>query len=140
MSAESDVSTGRERPSELLAVRVAALLVAGEAVALLGLAVAEFTAVDGGRLAVALTSGAFFVLYALGLLFAARGLVRLRRWSRSPVVLAQLIQLGVAWSFHGGSTWWVAALLATAALGVLVVVFSATTTHLLFEDGGGPAG
>lgn len=116
----------------LLGIKAAVVVVALESAALLAFGVAEFTKVDPAHASVAVTSGGFFVLYAAGLALAARALLRLRGWSRGPVVLAQFIQLGVAWSFFGHDTKGVAVLLAIAALGVLVVVLSPTTTDLLY--------
>ena len=55
-------------------------------------------------------------MYGAGLLFCAWQLTRGQSWARSPVVLAQLLQLGVAWSFRGGDTTWVAICLAVVAL------------------------
>ncbi len=103
-----------------------------EAVALLALGVVELFSVSSDRLALGITNVAFFGLYAAGLAFAARGFARTRRWSRSPVVLAQLIQLGVAWSFFGHGTVWVAVILVVPAAVVLFVVFSPSTTEALF--------
>lgn len=108
-----------------------------EAVALLAFGIAELTELDKNRPSVALTSGVFFFLYAVGLAFAARGFLRLRSWSRGPVVLAQLIQLGVAWSFFGNDTVWVAVVLAIPALGVLIVALSPATTELLYRGSQG---
>jgi len=114
-------------------VKAAALVGGAEAVALAAFGVAEFTRLDSDRPIVALTTGAFFVLYAGGLALAARALWRLRSWARGPVVLAQLIQLGVAWSFYGNDTTWVALLLALPALGTLIVVLAPATTDLLYR-------
>ncbi len=74
----------------------------------------------------------FFLLYAAGLAFCARGLLRLSSWTRGPIVLAQLIELGVAWSFRGGETTWVSVLLAIPAVIVLVVMFAPATTVALY--------
>ena len=46
---------------------------------------------------------------------------RLQSWARAPVVLAQLIQLGVAWSFRGGGD---TAVVVGAAAVVAVVVLA----------------
>ena len=48
-----------------------------------------------------------------------------------PGVLAQLIQLGVAWSFWGGETTGVALAVAAAAVVVLVCVFLPASLHAL---------
>jgi len=107
-------------PAPLL---VAASLVAVEGLLLIGYGVLEVASVDADRVAVAATTGLFFLAYGAGLLLCARGLSRVRSWARSPVVLAQLIQLGVAWSFWGGDTRIVAIAVAVVAVIVLVGVF-----------------
>ena len=58
-------------------------------------------------------------LYGVVLLVCARGLHTVRGWARGPVLLSQLILLGLAWSFKGGSTLPIAILLALAAAIVL---------------------
>ena len=88
--------------------------------ALLGYAVLEAFAVTGGRVTMGATTAIFFAAYGAGLLACAYGLPRGGAWARSPLVLAQLIWLGVAWSFRGGSTTWVSVLLAAVAAVVLV--------------------
>ncbi|MCO5310957.1 MAG: hypothetical protein M9891_17025, partial [Austwickia sp.] len=55
-------------------------------------------------------------------------------WARSPVVFAQLVQLGLAWNFWGGSTGWVAGLLAAVAVVVLVAVMMPASTAALAPD------
>lgn len=115
-------------PAPLL---VAASLVAVEGLLLLGYAVLEVASVDRDRVAVAATTGVFFLAYGAGLLVCARGLSRRRSWARSPVVLAQLIQLGVAWSFWGGSTTLVAVAVGLVAVIVLVGVFHPASIEAL---------
>ena len=75
-------------------LKVAASLTAVEAVVLLGYAVAELAQISSGLAGVTLTTSAFFAVYGAALLVCAWGLVNRRSWARSPVVLAQLIQLG----------------------------------------------
>ncbi len=115
-------------------IKAASAVVAVEAVALVGFGGAELAGVDRDHPSVAVTSAVFFFLYAVGLALAARGLFRLRSWGRGPVVLAQLIQLGVAWSFRGNETNWVALLLAVPAVGVLVVLLSPSTAGTLYRS------
>jgi hypothetical protein len=115
-------------PAPLL---VAASLVAVEGLLLIGYAVLEVASVDGDRVAVAATTGLFFLVYGLGLLLCARALGRRHSWARSPVVLAQLIQLGVAWSFWGESTTAVAVGVAVVAVLVLVGVFHPASLQAL---------
>ncbi|RYP82270.1 hypothetical protein EKO23_22175 [Nocardioides guangzhouensis] len=103
---------------------VAAILTVVEAIVLLGYAVLEIASLTSSRVAVSVTSSLFFTLYGAALLFCAWALIGGRSWARSPVVLAQLIQLGVAWSFRGGDT-----LLVALALGVVSLVTIAGILH-----------
>lgn len=102
---------------------VAASLVAIEGLLLLGYAVLEVANLNADRAEVAVTTAVFFLLYGGGLLGCAWALSRLSSWARSPAVLAQLIQLGVAWSFWGGDTTAVALAVAAVALIVLGGIF-----------------
>jgi hypothetical protein len=116
-------------------IKAAAALVAAESLALFCLAIAELVAIDRDRLSLGITNAAFFSIYAAGLAFTAWGLASLRRWSRGPIVLAQFIQLGVAYSFAGGDTTWVSIVLGVVAIGVLFVVFAPSTTAALYGIG-----
>ena len=127
-SASSD-STG---PAPL---RVAAALVAVQGVALLAYALLELVSLSSGRVTMGVTTAAFFTAYAAMLLLAARGLLLARSWARGPAVFAQLVWLGVAWSFRGGDTTWVAALLAVAALVVIGGVLAPSSIRALDADG-----
>ena len=112
-------------------LKVAASLTGVEAVLLLIYAVVELFSISPGKAAVTLTTAAFFTLYGGALLICAWGLVGGRSWARSPVVLAQLIQLGVAWSFRGGDTTVVAVVLALVALIVVAgILHPASIAHL----------
>lgn len=121
----------RHAPAPLV---VAASLVTVEGVLLLLLAVLESVALDSSRLAMGLTTAVFFAAYGAGLLWCARALHRRRSWARSPVVLAQLIQLGVAWSFVGGETTMVAVGMAVVALLVLAGIFHPASLDALADD------
>lgn len=107
-------------PAPLVA---AVCLVGVEAAALVGVGVAEVGVLSSSRATMGLTTAFFFWVYGAGLGACAWQLLRLHSWARAPVVLAQLIQLPVAWSFHGGSTTPVAVALAVGAVLVLVGVF-----------------
>jgi hypothetical protein len=119
------------QPDLPLALRIAAALVALEAAALLALAAVELVAVDHDRLALGVTTTLFFVLYAVALGACAYGLWQGRRWSRGPVVLTELIALGIAWSFYGGSTLWVTVVLGSVSIGTLVCVLLPASTAAL---------
>ncbi|MBD8870133.1 hypothetical protein [Nocardioides donggukensis] len=114
---------------------VAASLAAIEGLGLLAYAVLEVAATTSSRLAVGLTTSFFFAAYGAVLIGCAWALTRGRSWSRSPVVLAQLIQLGVAWSFRGGDTTLIAVALGLVALIVIAgLLHPASIAHLTEEE------
>jgi peptidoglycan/LPS O-acetylase OafA/YrhL len=79
----------------------------------------ELVSLDSDRLVMGLTTAVFFLAYGAGLLACAWGMNTLRPWSRGPVLLAQLIWLGLAWNFRSGGTLPVAIALAVVSLIVL---------------------
>lgn len=101
---------------------MAAAAVALEAVVFIGLGIAELVALDSKRLAMGLSTAAFFVAYGVLLAFCARALWLRETWARSIVVMAQLIHLGTAWSNRDASPG-LAAAAAVTALVVLVGIF-----------------
>jgi hypothetical protein len=78
---------------------------------------------SGERMAMGVTSVAFFLLYGAALGWCAWNLRRRRSWARSPVVLAQLIQVLTATSFWGGGTTYVAVALILVGVVVLAGIF-----------------
>jgi hypothetical protein len=115
-------------------LKIAAAIVALEGLVIAILGVGEAITIDTSRLTLGLTTAVFLLLYGAGLVLVARGLYRTASWSRGPAVFAQLIQLGLAWSFWGGSTSWVSVLLALAGVGVLVAVFRKASMDALSDD------
>lgn len=110
---------------------VAASLAAVEGLVLVLLGAAELAATSSGRVAMGVTTSLFFAAFGAALLYFAWSLTRGRSWARSPVVLAQLIQLGVAWSFRESPTTLVAVVLAVAAVVVIVgLLHPASIEHL----------
>lgn len=101
---------------------------------LLLLAVLETGNLSVARLTMGLTTAVFFAVYGGGLLICAWQLTRRASWARSPVVLAQLIQLGLAWNFRGGETTWIAVGLATTGLIVVAGIFHPDSLKALTDD------
>jgi hypothetical protein len=108
--------------------------VAVEGVVLILYGLSLIGAVDKSRLAMGVTTPVFFVLYGAGLGFCAWKVFRLHSWARSPIVLAQLIQLGLAWSFVGGTGTAVTVVLALVAVLVLVGIFHPASLRALADD------
>jgi uncharacterized membrane protein HdeD (DUF308 family) len=125
---------GAPRPLQL-----AAWLVVLEGLVLVGYGIAVLTSLSLDKAAMGATTSVFFVVYGVGLVLFARLLRLLRTWSRAPVVLAQLIQLGVAWNFRGGATTAAAVVLAVVAVAVLAGIFHPASMAALdhAEDGAG---
>lgn len=123
-----------ERPVIPGTLWLAAALVAAEGLVLLVLGVAEVFALTGERVLMGVTTTVFFLGFGGALIACAWGLTRPWSWVRGPVVLAQLIQLGVAWSFRGGETGGVSVALTVPAVLVLVLVLLPSSTALLVDD------
>jgi hypothetical protein len=113
-------------------LRAAAVVCLLEAAAVTVMGVVELASFNSAHAVVSVTTAIFFLLYAVALGLAGRGLANARSWTRAPLVLAQLIQLGLAWSFVGGGTAWIAVLLAVPAVFVTVVLFTPATTEALY--------
>ena len=112
-------------------LRLAACLVAVEGLTLLIIAGVELFSLDGSRVGLGVTTAVFFAACGCGLGWAAAGLWRARSWSRGPVVAAQLLVLGVAWSSRSAP--WLALLLVGWGLAVLVLVLRPAATDALAD-------
>lgn len=113
---------------------VAASLVAVEAILLVLQGLAELTALSGQRMAMGVSTALFFLVYGAGLAFCAWSVLRLGSWARAPIVVAQLIQIAVAWSFRGGSTTTVALALGVVGVLVLAGIFHPASIEALADD------
>ncbi len=114
---------------------VAAGLAAVEGLLMLGYGVLEAAHVHADRATMGLTTALFFVILAGVLLACAWLVVRGRAWARSPLVVAQVMFLGLAWSFRGGGTTWVAVSLGLVAIVVLVGLLHPASIDALSDDG-----
>lgn len=112
-------------------------MVALEAAALSVFAAVDLFTINSDRLVLGATNAVFFCGYAIGLGLCAGGLARLRSWCRGPIVLTQVIQLGIAWSFASRETAWLTIVLAVPALVTLIAVLAPSTTHALYDGGRG---
>jgi hypothetical protein len=127
-----------ERPSDRLAFQAppplvaAASLAAVEGLVIGAVGLVELVNLSSGRLTMGLTTTVFFAAYAAGLLFCAWQVNRGTPWVRSPLVLAQLIQLGIAWNFRGSPA--VSIALALVALVVLAGLFHPASMRALDQE------
>ena len=85
---------------------VAVSLAGLEGVVLVLYGLAEIASVSSTRVTMGVTTAGFFALYGAGLVFCAWQVHRRESWARGPLAMAQLIQLGLAWSFRGEGTTW----------------------------------
>ena len=83
------------------------------------------------------TTAVFFLAAAGGLTWAAWSLWHVRRWARGPVVMVQLICLGLAWNYWGGQTKPISVGLAVVALIVIAGLLHPASTEVLEEDARG---
>ncbi|MFW6775615.1 hypothetical protein ACOACO_15130 [Nocardioides sp. CPCC 205120] len=120
-----------------LAMRLGAALVGLQALAVLGFALTELgygvVEREGLAIAVALFLGA----YGAGLVAGAVLLLRRRSSARSPLVLAQLLHLGIAWNMRDAPTTPVAVALAAGSVAALVLLMWPSTTAVLMAAEGG---
>ncbi|WP_153453531.1 hypothetical protein [Streptomyces smaragdinus] len=117
-------------------VTVAAVLTAAEGVVVAGLGVALLVALaagESGSRRSALFGGLTVLALAVLPLAAARGLWLLRRWSRGPAVMTQLMTVPVVWTMvaTGGVLLPLGALLGAVALTALVMLLSPSTVEAL---------
>ena len=113
-------------------LRVAGALCLAEALALAAIGVIEVVSLDTDRVTLGVTTSVFLFVYAAALCWAGLAVRRGRSWTRAPIVLSQLIQLGIAWSALGGGTTWLAVLLVVPAVVVLVIMLRPATTAALY--------
>jgi hypothetical protein len=93
--------------------------------------ISEAVHISSQRLVMGVTTSVFFVAYGAAMVLCAWGLSRLRTWARGPVLLAQLIWLGLAWNFREGETLPLAVMLAVPAAIVLVAMLLPSSVDAL---------
>jgi hypothetical protein len=113
-----------QRPASPAPLVTAASLAAVEGVVIILLAVLEIASLTGERLTMGLTTSLFFALYGGLLVACGWAITHGGTWARGPILLAQLIQLGLAWNLRGGDT-----LLVSLGIGVVALVVIAGIIH-----------
>jgi hypothetical protein len=113
-----------QRPANPAPLVTAASLAAVEGVVIIALAILEIASLTCGRLTMGVTTSLFFALYGGLLVACAWAITHGGAWARGPILLAQLIQLGLAWNLRGGDT-----LLVSVGIGVVALVVIAGLVH-----------
>jgi hypothetical protein len=113
---------------------VAASLAAVEGLVIGVMGLLELASLSSGRVTMGLTTAGFFAAYGALLVFCGWQLTRGTAWARGPVLLAQLIQLGLAWGFREGDTLPVAIGLAVVAAVVLAGLFHPASMRALDRE------
>lgn len=117
------------------------MVVTGQALVFITLAVLDFAGLVPGRVAVGIGIGVVLLVMGLGLLAAAWGIFRGMHGARGPVVVAQLIGLGIAWSLrtpesNTGDNRTVGIAVAVSALIVLACLATGPARRALADDPG----
>jgi hypothetical protein len=87
------------------------------------------------RAAMGVTTSLFFLFLGAVLIACAWYVVRGRSWARSPLVVTQVLALGLAWNFIGGSTTWLSVVLGVFAVVVLVGLLHPASVDALRDQG-----
>ena len=133
MKPEND-TTARPPAKAPAPLLVAASLAAVQGMLTLLLAGVEIVSTNRERLAMGGSTALFFAIYAITLLVCARGLQRCHSWARGPVLLSQLIWLGLAWNFRDSELTVLAVVAALSAMIVIAGLVHPASTDALARD------
>ena len=120
------------RPENPAPLTVAASLVVIQGALLLTFAVLELAHISSERISLGVSTAIFFAVYGAALVLCAWALTRQQGWARGPVLLTQLIQLGLAWNLRDVAL--VAVVLLVGALIVLAGMLHPSTIEVLTDD------
>lgn len=115
-----------------LTLLLAAALVGLQGAGFLGLCVIGLLDVQTDRAEVGLSVSVFFGVCAAALLACAWALTRVQGWARGPVLLTQLLQLGIAWNVRENALLAVPLAL-TAVLALVAMLHPASIAALMGE-------
>ena len=117
-----------------VALLVALLVVFLEVVVLIVLGGLELASLSSARVVMGVTTALFFILWGAALGACSWGMWRRASAGRSVVVLGQLIQLGLAWSYRESTPGLAGALGATAAVALVGIFWPASLRWFEDED------
>lgn len=114
---------------------MAASVAAVEGLMLVALALLELFSLSSSRLTMGLTTAAFFAAFGVLLIVCGWVVTRGQTWARGPILMAQLIGLGLAWNLRGGQTTLVAvAIVVVAAVVIAGLLHPASVEALNAEE------
>ncbi|MEH3033797.1 MAG: hypothetical protein PGN07_07090 [Aeromicrobium erythreum] len=128
-------SDGPERPTgtaRTLLLAAGAIVVV-EALAYATLAVLDLADLTSGRAGVGVGVAVMLLGYAVALVVFTAKVLGGRLWARSPLVVAQLLQVLLAWNFRGDA-WWAPLVLAGPALVCLACLLAPPVNRALAAD------
>ncbi len=111
---------------------VAASVVVIQGTLLVVLAGVELAHVSSQRITLGVSTAVFFLVYGVLLVVCAIALTRRHGWTRGPVLITQLIQLGLAWNLREVGL--VALMLVAAALIVIAGMLHPASIEALADD------
>ena len=114
---------------------VAASLAAVEGLLVLVYGVLEAVNLHADRVAMGVTTSVFFVLLGIAMVAAAWLVTRGRPGARAPIIVVQVMLLGLAWNLRGGATTWLALGVAVVAGLVLVGLLHPPSIAAMTDDG-----
>lgn len=121
------------RPARML-LRIAAIVVAIEALAYVVLAALDLANVSGERLGLGVGAGVLLAAYGLAQLFFAWRVSQGESWARSPLIVTHLIQLLMAWNLRNGDSAWLAGVMGGLAIVVLGCLLAPPVNRALGRD------
>ncbi|MCW2833929.1 MAG: hypothetical protein JWN68_1882 [Nocardioides sp.] len=102
---------------------------------MVALALLELSSLSGSRVTMGLTTAVFFAVFGVLLIACAWLVTRGQTWARGPILMAQLIGLGLAWNLRGGQTTPVAIGLAVVAAIVIAGLLHPASVEALNPEG-----
>lgn len=115
-------------------VVVACLVVAVESIAFVVLGVLALLEAGGSNTGSDIGIGVFLTAYGAAQLYACRRLLVWQAGARSPLVLTQLILLGLAWGLRDSDRPWHAYVMAIAGVIALAGLLHPAVTRVLSDD------
>ena len=117
-----EAPSSRPWPRAPRSLLLAAALVGAEGLFGVGFGIAEAFHTTSARATMGVSTALFFAVFGAALVLCGWGLTRSSTWARGPVLIAQLLALGLAWNFKDGDTWPASVALAVPAVAVLVAM------------------